>query len=139
MRKWLLLAVVVAGCASDQPAPLTAKQVLAATTTATTTLAPTTTVPPATTREAPLVLQGDGNLNTPPFRLNGGTYRSRWQTFGDCTYYGHLEPMNDYVVNASTATTGETYVYNVKAGEYHVSMNTGSAPRCRWQITLERI
>ena len=40
---------------------------------------------------------------------------------------------------ADAATTGETYVYNVKTGDYHLDVNTGPAPRCRWHVTLERI
>lgn len=89
--------------------------------------------------ESPIVLEGTGQTETAPFRLNGGRYRSTWETFNDCYYSAELEPgLFVTVLNAQGATTGETFINNVKAGEYYVDMITGPAPRCRWKITLTK-
>ena len=113
------------------------------TTEASTTSAPIVTTTEATTTtaaapmEAPIVLAADGANTTAPFHLAGGTYRSTWQTFGDCYYSSHLEPgFLVEVMNASAISQGETYVYDVEPGEYRVNVITGPSPRCRWQITL---
>jgi hypothetical protein len=133
MRKWVLVIVLlIVGCGSDKAPELTAKQVTEATTSD-----PATTVRAATS--AAIVLKYDGVQDTAPFQLQGGRYRSRWETFDDCEYFGDLKPGNfPYVLRAASAVSGETFINNVKAGEYYVHMNTGPVPKCRWQITLER-
>jgi hypothetical protein len=95
----------------------------------------TTTVP-----EAPIVLKADGENTTAPFQLKGGNYKSTWQTFGpgDCYHSANLYPGSVSLMSAEGITSGETFVPNIKAGEYYVKVITGPVPRCRWQITLTR-
>lgn len=140
MRRWLPLLVLLAACGEDKTAEFTAQRTTttAVATAAVSTTATTTTSTTTTLVEAPVMLSGDGKTQTAPFRLAGGRYKSTWQTFNDCAYYGHLYPGRAEPLTADGATTGETFMNDVKAGEYYVDMNTGPVPRCRWQITLQR-
>lgn len=153
MRKWLMLVLVLAACGEDKTAEMTARfttsttlasQTTTATTTApatTATTVPTTVAPTTAAAEQPIIVKGQGQTQTAPFQLRGGRYKSTWQTFNDCYYNASLKPggsLSLTLLNADGATTGETFVNGVKAGEQYVDVITGPAPRCRWKITLQR-
>lgn len=130
MRRYLLVIVLlVAGCSSTDK-PVLTTQVATTATTATTTAA----------ASAAVVLKADGQQDTAPFHLDSGRYKSTWQAFDDCEYFGDLKPGNfPYVLRAARVASGQTFINGVKSGEYYIHMNTGPSPECRWQITLERV
>ena len=56
-----------------------------------------------------------------------------------CYYSVALEPTSLFdgdIIIADSATSGEQFLYDLKAGKYHVETITGPAPSCPWKVTL---
>lgn len=96
----------------------------------------------ATPFPSPVVLTGDTNLNTAPFTLPAGDYRSDWQKESGCTLGAYLKPTDTTSYggwdlggsNFDGPTSGTTYAYGVPAGQYYARVQ-GS---CHWTVTLTR-
>jgi hypothetical protein len=105
------------------------------------------------TAEGPIILAGRGSQTTDPFYLAGGTYRSDWSAWGEAAEYppcthsaelmavdpsdaetplGHVSDLANLVHVPATGASAESYVYNVKPGDYYVDVNSA----CGWQIGL---
>lgn len=130
-RKWLLALVVVAGaCGGGESASPTTE--------------PNPPVDQAPTIAAPLTFTGNGEHNTDPFRLTGGSYISKWKGTGDCFYgaalrlaTGELGGQHD-LGGGDGPGEGTQNLYGVAAGEYFVHMTSGTPGNCPWTLTLER-
>jgi hypothetical protein len=111
----------------------------------------TATVVP--TDDLPIIYAGTGSQTTEPFYLAGGTYRSHWAAWGNapeyppCTHSAELraiDPANatasgGYVADLArrvsvpaTGASAESYVVNLKAGDYYLYVSSA----CAWQIAL---
>jgi len=117
---------------------------------------PGTRTPPeivGPTSEASVVFAGVGTRTTDAFHLAGGTYRSIWAAWGQtpvdppCTHSaellaldpanaspasGHVFDLARLVHVPSTGVSSETYLTNVKPGDYYLSVESA----CGWQIAL---
>jgi hypothetical protein len=84
-----------------------------------------------------LTISGD-NGNTAPFTLNAGNYKIDFITFKDCYYGGSLNSVDDSIsesfINTMEVGPGETYLYNLQANNYYISMITGGG--CKWDVTF---
>ncbi len=94
---------------------------------------------------SPITLKGTGTMNTAQFTLAAGTYKANWRSevkpdSTSCFHAADLRTAADahveYIGNDSpkpgAPVTGETFIYNVKAGPHFISANSG----CVWSITL---
>jgi hypothetical protein len=102
--------------------------------------------PPPPTGEQPKTFSGTTSLNTPPFRLQGGTYEATWKAQvqrSSCFIGLRLNPTNgsfgDSILSATYQDTapksGSTFLYNVDPGEYFIEATTTG---CSWEVTLTR-
>jgi len=84
-----------------------------------------------------LTISGD-NGNTAPFTLNAGNYKVNYTIYKDCFYGGRLTSVDDSYVESLLSSpevgSGETYIYNLPANNYYISMITGGG--CKWDITF---
>lgn len=113
---------------------------------------PTATKPPAATNtplptqppEQPITLQGHDSTNSTPFNLRGGTYEATWQArlSSSSCYFGadlnstdntYSENFVNTVVNRTSPNSGSTYLYNVPAGQFFLSV---SSTGCTWTVTF---
>jgi hypothetical protein len=103
--------------------------------------------------DAPIIFSGVGSQTTAPFYLTGGTYHGDWSAWGEgaefppCTHSaellavnpsngetagGHVADLASLVSVPATGASAESYVYNLKPGEYFLDV----ASACSWQIAL---
>lgn len=101
--------------------------------------------PPPPPGEQPVTVSSPGGGNTPPFRLQGGTYVVTWTATlqsSSCFIGWFLESTStsgsSFTVGNTTLpaepNTGSNYLYNVPGGEYYVNA-IGS---CGWSLTFTR-
>jgi hypothetical protein len=107
----------------------------------------------ATPTETPVVFAGVGSRTTEHFHLAGGTYHGLWSAWGQtpndppCTHSvelmavdpangtnatGHVIDLAALVHVPSTGASDETYVINVKPGEYYLGVTSA----CAWQVAF---
>jgi hypothetical protein len=76
--------------------------------------------------------------NTAPFSLNAGNYKVNYTTYQDCFYGVRLNGVSDSYVESIMSTSevgpGETYLYDLKANNYYLSMTTSGG--CKWDVTF---
>ena len=102
------------------------------------------------TAEAPIIFSGVGNQTSDTFYLAGGTYRGHWAAWGPAAEYppcthsaallavdaetSHVQvtDLAHLVDVPATGASDESYVYNVKPGDYYLDVNSA----CAWQIAL---
>jgi hypothetical protein len=108
---------------------------------------PTQPPAPPPAGEAPITFRGSQEVNTPPFRLQGGTYELTWsidigaesQSAFSVWLRGAGHNYSDLLVNVIVKRTdpksGSTFVYNVPAGQYFFE---AGATRANWEFTLTR-
>jgi hypothetical protein len=89
----------------------------------------------------PIVINGEGDGQSKPFNLDGGSYEVQFETFKDCTYYADLEAINKEfnqdLFSADSIVTGTNYVYEIPESEFYISIITG--PSCSWQVNFSQI
>jgi hypothetical protein len=114
---------------------------------------PPQVTPDVRNAEEPLIFSGVGNQTSAPFYLAGATYRGRWSAWGEAAEYppcthsaelravdlanaatagGHVTDLANQVSVPATGASDESYVYNVKPGEYYLDVTSA----CSWQIAL---
>ena len=101
---------------------------------------PSPTLAAGTPLPSPIVLTGATDLNTAPFTLPAGDYRSDWEKAPGCALSTYLEPTDatasgEWSLGGSHIdgpVAGTTYVYGVPAGRYYARVQ-GS---CHWTVTL---
>jgi hypothetical protein len=102
---------------------------------------------------APIIYSGMGTQTTAPFYLAGGTYRAQWSAWErapewpPCTHSielmavdpanattsdGHVTDLAKLVHVPATGASDESYVINVKAGDYYLDVDSA----CGWQIAI---
>jgi hypothetical protein len=103
--------------------------------------------------DSPVVFAGVGSQTTDHFHLAGGTYRGLWSAWGQtpadppCTHSvellavdpangttgtGHVTDLARLVHVPSTGQSNETYVINVKPGDYYLGVTSA----CAWQVAF---
>lgn len=104
-----------------------------------------TAVPPS--GEQPVTFEGNTDINTPAFNLQGGTYEITWsvdlqgesQTLFDVylksTSGSYSELLVNIIVKQSDPHTGSNLIYNVPPGQYYFDAGTS---RGTWKLTLTR-
>jgi hypothetical protein len=104
-----------------------------------------TPAPPA--GEQPITFQGNTEVNTPPFALQGGTYELTWSVnlqgesqlhfsaWLNSTTGSYSELLANLIVKQGDPTSGSTMLYNVPRGQYYFEAGT---TRGSWQVTLTR-
>ena len=101
----------------------------------------------------PIIYAGTGTRTTPPFHLAGGTYRTLWSAwerapeYPPCTHSaelmavdavnatasgGHVVDLARMVQVPATGASDESYVVNVKPGDYYLVVDSA----CAWQIAI---
>ncbi|MGK2852756.1 MAG: hypothetical protein ACSLE3_01395 [Microbacteriaceae bacterium] len=142
----MLVVMTLSACAEpvDEAADMPTKESKSTTTsvpeTVTSTSAPS---PTATERQQESVtLSAEGEQNTAPFHLDGGSYAVTFTFSGGCYYGADLQGAStdpgrpESLASGSGPVDGTTNVYKVDEGEYYVEMITGPPPSCPWSITL---
>lgn len=86
-------------------------------------------------------IQGTGEVNTEPFRLDGGDYTVAYNFSGDCIYGAYLSRTVDGESEESIATgdgplQGQTIFYDVAPAEYFIKMIANDPETCAWTITF---
>ncbi len=103
--------------------------------------------------EVPVVFAGVGSQSTRHFYLAGGTYHGLWSAWGQtpddppCTHSvelvavdpsngttptGHVIDLARLVHVPSTGASDETYVINVRPGDYYLGVTSA----CAWQVAF---
>jgi hypothetical protein len=101
----------------------------------------------------PIIYAGMGTQTTAPFYLAGGTYRAQWSAWErapewpPCTHSielmavdpanatasgGHVTDLAKLVHVPATGASDESYVINVKAGDYYLDVDSA----CGWQVAI---
>ena len=101
----------------------------------------------AETGADPVEVKGSGQKASAPFHLDGGAYRAEWSMNGKAEGYRKiaLKPTDDTsILRVNTimdslgetgGTSAETYIYNVKPGDYYLDVRAPSG----WKVTLTPI
>ena len=108
--RFILVALLVAGCASPSAAPAV--------------------------RQTPVTITGSGIENSAPFRLAAGDYLVEWAatTERSCYHGGTLKGTDngetEYLANEMLDGDGSgvTYVYGLEGGTYYIRASSG----CDW-------
>jgi len=85
-------------------------------------------------------ISGD-NGNTPPFFLSAGNYKVESKIYKKCFYDGTLYSVDTgYVIedvfsSLNEIKTSETYLYNIKEGEYYINSDSNFGG-CPWDVTF---
>jgi hypothetical protein len=132
--------------ATPTPAPAAPTDTAAPAPTATAPPVPptATAAPPPAPAMAPVTTSGSGTQDTKAFALPAGHFHVTWRATAEsavgCFHGATLKATNEGAFFGATAGSGlvqetadgSTEVYNVPAGEYYWSVNSG----CAWEITI---
>jgi hypothetical protein len=109
--------------------------------------------PSTEAKKSPVIFAGVGTQTTVPFHLTGGTYKAQWSAwekapeYPPCTHSaelmavdqsnatatdGHVIDLARFVHVPATGGSDETYVVNVKPGDYYFFVDSA----CSWQIAI---
>lgn len=90
-----------------------------------------------------VTITGDGERNSDPFILSGGSYRVIYNYSGDCSYIAAMDDTQgdagkfEDLPDGDGPTSGEDNLFAVPPGEWFIDMGAfGATDNCPWSITL---
>ena len=80
-----------------------------------------------------IIYSGQGETNGTVKKIFTGNYKVNWITQGECYYSARLSS-GDRIFSVDGTASGFDYLYDIKEGDYFLSMITGPSPSCPWSI-----